>query len=127
MIFTDGVYLTEVQVNILDLLRSKQGEVANIRIDSRTKRRFIVEGWIIPVRDRGVTITVAGLAMLAKVENRRQYRKDGMCRDCEVVERCGKNCSYCQRCKNTRNKIARIKRHIKSKGQADARTSASLS
>lgn len=120
-VYCKGITLTVVQLATLNDLYAKQGEPVNIKINKATRRRFMIEDLIVPVRDRGYVLTRRGVAVCEMFANHKPSpkRKDKLCPACGEKPRAYATGAYCRDCTvaiNKRNCFKRlfVERHLSS-------------
>lgn len=108
-----GIRLTAVQFEALTNLANHPNTVVNIKMNIKTRRRFIVEGWVVPVRDRGYAITEMGLQVYQRIKSKnRQYRYDNICPRCGLQPRAWASGSYCKACAREVARVSKKQRKL---------------
>jgi hypothetical protein len=111
-VYCKGIALTVVQLKALNALYEKQGEPLDIKINNATRRRFIIEDLIVPVRDRGYALTRRGVAVCEMFAKHKPKRKDNICPACGEKPRAYATGAYCRECTLLIGKRNRLKRHF---------------
>lgn len=115
VVYCKGITLTVVQLKALNELYAKQGEPFDIKLNNATRRRFMIEDWIVPVRERGYVLTRRGVAVCEMFATRIPKRKDRLCPACCEKPRAYETGSYCRECALVIGKRNRYKRYAASK------------